>query len=128
MNGKDVSPGLYRVYWDEGGYSLAAVGVLSNGDRWLAPINWVHPTENQDYWRQVTALVPVELPSGHKHSNVDFYAAGVETGLVLGRIAADPIAMPTLDEVDASVDAMFEPLKAQLKAQARKLLKTKEGS
>lgn len=32
--------GLYRIYWKEGGYSLAAVGVLHNGDRWLAPTNW----------------------------------------------------------------------------------------
>jgi len=40
----NCDPGLYRVYWDTGGSSLAAIGVTYNGGRWLAPINWVAPT------------------------------------------------------------------------------------
>lgn len=36
-------PGLYRVFWKSGGSSLAAIGTLSNGDRWIAPTNWVTP-------------------------------------------------------------------------------------
>lgn len=36
--------GLYIVKWKKrhgGGRSLASVGSCSNGDRWLAPCNWV---------------------------------------------------------------------------------------
>jgi len=36
-----VKHGLYRVYWTSGGSSLAAVGSTANGDRWLAPTNWI---------------------------------------------------------------------------------------
>jgi hypothetical protein len=35
--------GLYRIHWKEkhgGGTSLAAVGILHSGERWLAPTNW----------------------------------------------------------------------------------------
>lgn len=53
--------GLYRVYWKDGGFSLAAVGMLENGDRWLAPVNWVHPTENQDVWEKVLRLEKIEV-------------------------------------------------------------------
>jgi hypothetical protein len=33
--------GLYRLYWKSGGTSLAAVGSMPNGDRWMAPVNWI---------------------------------------------------------------------------------------
>jgi hypothetical protein len=33
-------PGIYRLHWVEGGSSLAAVGMLHDGTRWFAPINW----------------------------------------------------------------------------------------
>ena len=33
--------GIYRIYWKDGGSSLASVGSLSNGDRWFAPTNWI---------------------------------------------------------------------------------------
>jgi hypothetical protein len=42
--------GLYRVFWKSGGSSVAAIGMLGNGDRWLAPTNWTKPTEDQDIW------------------------------------------------------------------------------
>lgn len=32
--------GLYRIFWKEGGSSLAAMGSVYNGDRWIAPCNW----------------------------------------------------------------------------------------
>lgn len=37
-----LEPGLYRLRWSAGGTSLAAVGVLANGDRWFAPTNWLN--------------------------------------------------------------------------------------
>lgn len=36
--------GLYRIYWDSGGSSLAAIGNTYSGDRWIAPINWTAKT------------------------------------------------------------------------------------
>lgn len=32
--------GLYEIFWESGGSSLASVGNMSNGDRWIAPTNW----------------------------------------------------------------------------------------
>lgn len=61
-----IRPGLYTVYWKDGGSSLAAIGMLPNGDRWLAPINWVRPTEDQNTWRNVKAVAtisPADIPT-----------------------------------------------------------------
>lgn len=38
---KGIVPGLYRIHWNEGGSSVAAVGVSVDGTNWLAPTNWV---------------------------------------------------------------------------------------
>lgn len=54
---RQMPPGLYRIWWKSGDASYAAVGMLPNGDRWLAPTNWVRPTERQDVWRSVKAAV-----------------------------------------------------------------------
>jgi hypothetical protein len=32
--------GLYEIFWKSGGSSLASVGNLHDGTRWIAPINW----------------------------------------------------------------------------------------
>ena len=40
---KTLKHGLYRVWWAEGGTSLAALGSMPNGERWLAPTNWTTP-------------------------------------------------------------------------------------
>ena len=50
---RQLSPGLYRIHWNSGGTSLAAVGILPNGDGWLAPCNWSAPTEDQSQWARV---------------------------------------------------------------------------
>lgn len=47
--------GLYRIWWDSGGSSLAAVGVTADGKRWLAPINWVAPESPADWSRVLRA-------------------------------------------------------------------------
>lgn len=36
----DVPFGLYEIFWKSGGSSLASVGNLSDGVRWIAPVNW----------------------------------------------------------------------------------------
>jgi hypothetical protein len=36
--------GLYRVHWkNDGGVSLAAIGMNRDGSRWIAPVNWIEP-------------------------------------------------------------------------------------
>lgn len=32
--------GLYRVHWKSGSSSLASIGSMHNGDRWISPTNW----------------------------------------------------------------------------------------
>lgn len=39
---KHLQNGLYVIYWKSGGSSLAAVGILHNGERWYAPTNWTN--------------------------------------------------------------------------------------
>ena len=51
---QNLDHGLYMIYWKSGGESLAAVGSMANGDRWMSPINWVTPgTDSIKYWHQV---------------------------------------------------------------------------
>lgn len=54
--------GLYRVFWKSGGSSLAAIGILSNGDRWIAPTNWVTPgtMASDGEWGDVKRLEPID--------------------------------------------------------------------
>ncbi len=43
--------GLYEIYWKSGGSSLASVGNMYDGVRWIAPINWTSekdPTGRMD--------------------------------------------------------------------------------
>lgn len=32
--------GLYEIFWSTGGSSLASIGGLRDGGRWIAPTNW----------------------------------------------------------------------------------------
>ncbi len=41
---KDCKHGLYKIYWFSGGSSLAAIGSLHDGTRWIAPCNWTGKT------------------------------------------------------------------------------------
>lgn len=54
-----LRPGIYRLHWKSsagGGTSVASVGVMANGDRWMAPINWSFPPSLADHekcWNMV---------------------------------------------------------------------------
>ena len=53
---QELVPGLYVITWkrrEGGGDSLAAVGVTEDGTRWLAPCDWVLPTECPEVWRMI---------------------------------------------------------------------------
>lgn len=41
-----LKPGLYKLTWIDGGYSLAAVGCLHDGSNWYAPVNWTSKCEH----------------------------------------------------------------------------------
>lgn len=42
---KKLKNGLYKIYWKDGGYSLASIGRLHNGKPWFAPDNWTAVNE-----------------------------------------------------------------------------------
>lgn len=49
--------GIYRIFWKSGGSSVAAVGCTRSGDKWIAPLNWVRPSEDMDIWDEVESVV-----------------------------------------------------------------------
>ena len=53
---RDLKSGIYRIYWTSGGESLAAIGVTTDGGRWLAPINWVAPSDDFTDWDEIVLL------------------------------------------------------------------------
>lgn len=38
--------GLYEVFWESGGSSLASIGRYPSGDIWIAPTNWINGSVN----------------------------------------------------------------------------------
>jgi hypothetical protein len=60
---KELENGLYKIYWKSGAKSLAAVGQLYNGDKWLAPTNWTSEigfTAPSDVWHLVKKVKPIK--------------------------------------------------------------------
>ena len=54
---KLLNIGIYRLYWKEGGHSMAAVGRLFDGNTWFAPVNWVSshgPGSISTDWKRVS--------------------------------------------------------------------------
>jgi len=51
--------GLYRIWWKSGGNSLASVGSMRNGDRWLAPTNWIDERKHTDMWDKVQKITAI---------------------------------------------------------------------
>lgn len=62
MNQKEVrqlAPGIYRLHWNFGGSSEAAVGITAGGGRWLAPTNWSRTPDCEactPHWRRVARV------------------------------------------------------------------------
>lgn len=54
---RKLSLGVYRIFWKSGGCSVASVGQLHNGDRWIAPANWTSEFPRTmgvvDYWKMI---------------------------------------------------------------------------
>lgn len=49
--------GLYRIVWNSGGTSLAAVGRTRSGAHWIAPTNWVSISDQGNAWADVKKAV-----------------------------------------------------------------------
>lgn len=66
---KLLKPGIYRIHWSSGGSSLAAVGVLTNGQNWFAPVNCTAEPESPGNVvftrtnRSVTRFEPIKHPT-----------------------------------------------------------------
>lgn len=52
-----IQNGLYRIFWKEGGVSLAAIGRNYSGKVWYCPVNWI----NGKGWYDWTKIKTVEL-------------------------------------------------------------------
>lgn len=61
-SGVEAKPGLYRVHWKSGGTSLASIGMGSNGDRWIAPTNWLRPATVAEAgeWGDIERIEPID--------------------------------------------------------------------
>lgn len=42
---KNCKLGLYEVFWKSGGSSIASIGNMHNGVRWVAPTNWTSESD-----------------------------------------------------------------------------------
>ena len=57
---EDPSLGLYQIYWESGGSSLAAIGMDREGNRWMAPTNWTSGSTNyEDYKKGIKYLIRI---------------------------------------------------------------------
>lgn len=81
--------GFYKIFWIEGGHSLAAVGYTHDGTNWYAPCNWTandneKPQIASTDWNKVERIelmvknkypgnIPIHSPSG-----VDVLVEGLE--------------------------------------------------
>jgi hypothetical protein len=63
MTGAEVRhlpTGVYRVFWKGGGTSVAAMGQLYDGRKWLVPANWTSESPAKiattHHWRLIERL------------------------------------------------------------------------
>lgn len=62
---RSLAIGVYRIYWKSGGHSLAAVGQLGDGRKWLAPCNWTSDNyfspvvASAQKWKEVLRAEPI---------------------------------------------------------------------
>lgn len=56
---KELNSGIYIIFWKAGGQSTAAIGITRDGFRWMAPLNWVYPSDKKKCWREVKKVIKV---------------------------------------------------------------------
>ncbi len=75
MNPAGLAHGLYRLHWESGGSSLAAVGSMTDRERWFAPTDWTWPFTpvrgpNSTNWEDVKSAEPLFLSDAVPSPNV----------------------------------------------------------
>ena len=62
--------GLYEIHWKDGTSSMGAVGEDHNGNKWLAPCDWVGVFGQTAHWMMVDTVVLIrEDKSSHANQN-----------------------------------------------------------
>jgi hypothetical protein len=80
--------GLYRIHWKDEGTALAAIGMKSDGRRWIAATNWVSPCEDpmHELWTNIERAEPI-IPSEPKDAGSAADAAYHERNQVVAALA-----------------------------------------
>lgn len=63
--------GLYKIYWRDGGFSIASMGGFANGDRWIAPVNWINGSVSFDKFKR--KILKMELLISREYDSAGYY-------------------------------------------------------
>jgi hypothetical protein len=74
---KRLAPGLYHLYWTDGGSSVASVGQHWDGEPWYMPLNWITMPTRID-WSIVGDAVLIEKQNHQRPAPYGFLLALVE--------------------------------------------------
>lgn len=77
---KKLSVGLYQIVWDDDTCSWGSLGVMANGERWLAPCNWILPAvgvNKRKWWKSIKAMHKIEQPFKKPGIKVNVYVVSV---------------------------------------------------
>lgn len=61
--------GIYRIHWLSGGISVAAIGVDSHGNRWIAPTNWVAPSYGPSVYKEIKEVELITTQEQEEQNN-----------------------------------------------------------
>lgn len=61
--------GVYIIFWKSGGKSLASIGSMPNGERWVSPCNWVgfcspkskFAKSRSNFWRMILGVKKIKV-------------------------------------------------------------------
>lgn len=84
--------GIYRLHWKTGGYSLAAVGMLYDGDRWFACAN--HTSSS------LHGIASYQWEKVERADRIDF-SLGTGGGGTIGNSSTNPTSVDKLHRIDA---------------------------
>lgn len=79
-----LSHGLYKIHWEDGGTSLAAIGTDECGDNWLACTNWLGFGMLKDY--SITKFELIAKASKEKMVTIGTYRFAVILAMLMGAI------------------------------------------
>lgn len=64
-NQKGLKHGVYRIFWNTGGKSVASIGYTHDGTNWFAPCNWTSESNDKPIvastdWKDVDRIELIE--------------------------------------------------------------------